>query len=296
MEWLIKAPGSCGELIQGTINNVPFLITCPINMYTTVYTSKNSNCLTGLGEKAQLARRRTLEFLQTDNINCGMTLKCELPSGKGMASSSADIAAVCQLTALAASGRCLTTEEIAALAAAIEPTDGIFYDGIVMFNHITGECLQKLGQPPPLNIAVFDVGGEVDTINFNRRTDLAALNQQKEPQIVQACQLLLAGIKEQRPDLIGRAATISAVANQMILAKRQLPLLKKIARQSGALGINTAHSGTVVGFLFAVNDIDRCDYSIKQVLEQCGNVKFIGQASLIGGGLIIEEVKHAETV
>lgn len=30
----VKIPGSCGELVQGMIDDIPFLVTCPISMYT----------------------------------------------------------------------------------------------------------------------------------------------------------------------------------------------------------------------------------------------------------------------
>jgi len=37
----VKVPGSCGELLQGTKNGKPFLLTCPINQYSTVLIEKS---------------------------------------------------------------------------------------------------------------------------------------------------------------------------------------------------------------------------------------------------------------
>ena len=85
-----------------------------------------------------------------------------------MASSSADISAAC-LTAAIFCAREMSNYEIANIALSIEPTDGIFYPEIVMFDHIRGRIRYKLGMPPPIAIAVFDYGGEVDTVFFNRR-------------------------------------------------------------------------------------------------------------------------------
>lgn len=100
--WIrVRAPGSCGELIQGTINNRPFLVTCPIDLYSTVtVTDDAQQNITGLGPKAYMAYRKTLELCGVSPYEYSVSLISELPSGKGMASSSADIAAVCQAVAL----------------------------------------------------------------------------------------------------------------------------------------------------------------------------------------------------
>ncbi|PUU86393.1 MAG: GHMP kinase, partial [Halanaerobium sp.] len=33
---ILRVPGSCGELLQGSIDDQNFLISCPINLYTEV--------------------------------------------------------------------------------------------------------------------------------------------------------------------------------------------------------------------------------------------------------------------
>ncbi len=34
MKAVVRAPGSCGELVQGTLNGVNFHITCPVDRFT----------------------------------------------------------------------------------------------------------------------------------------------------------------------------------------------------------------------------------------------------------------------
>lgn len=51
----VKIPGSCGELVQGMIDDIPFLVTCPISMYTKASITKYFSYLP---YKARLARNK----------------------------------------------------------------------------------------------------------------------------------------------------------------------------------------------------------------------------------------------
>jgi len=39
----VKIPGSCGELVQGISENNNFQVTCPINLFSYIYLSLESN-------------------------------------------------------------------------------------------------------------------------------------------------------------------------------------------------------------------------------------------------------------
>lgn len=177
-----------------------------------------------------------------------MWLRSSLPPGKGMASSTADLVAALRAAARAL-GIELPPSSIAALAASVEPSDGVMYDGCVAFNHEEGRLLAVLGPPPPARLLVFDPGGQVDTVAFaRRRLPYTA----REARILDGAFTLAAeGIRTGRLDLVGRAATISAWVNQRRLPKPELPTLTALARRTGAAGVVTAHSGTVSALLFA---------------------------------------------
>ena len=266
MKATIKVAGSCGELAQGMIDGEPFLVTCPINLFTTVTVSDEFAGHIGLGWKAETMLTKTLEYLECAAFDFGIVLESELPVGKGMASSSADIAAVGKAAALAL-GADLTAEEIAALAAAIEPTDGVFYEGIVAMNPINGKILSRYALPE-YKIAVFDFGGEVNTLDFNRQSNY---NLTKLPSTF---------------DL--NMATASALANQSILNKPQLEGIIKLAKSMGALGVNVAHTGTVIGVIFAEDTeqayIKRCTSMLTKTFN---HIKFIAAVKLIGGGFCV---------
>ncbi|MBP2662383.1 MAG: pduX [Firmicutes bacterium] len=280
----VKAPGSCGELVQGTINGVNFLITCPVDWYSEV-TVVSGDSMEHTEPKTATAVSKTFEYLNISG-NLGLTVESDLPVGKGMASSSADISAACQAAALAVVGRQLSCDEIADIALSIEPTDGIFYPGIIMFDHVEGKIRRSLGNPPPIYIAVFDVGGQVDTLVFNDREDLAALNQAKEPQVMAAAALVAKGLETGDARLIGQGATMSAVANQAILYKPCLEQVIMISRDFGAVGICAAHSGTVLGIMFSANAMNGHESCIKEIGRACSAVVYLKTVQLIAGGLI----------
>ncbi|MEG6585509.1 GHMP family kinase ATP-binding protein [Dendrosporobacter sp. 1207_IL3150] len=281
----VKAPGSCGELVQGTIGGNNFLITCPINIYSkAIVTPSCSSQHLDAGEKTKLAVKKTLKYLNISNVNFQITVTSNLPQGKGMASSSADISAASQAVAISF-GKTLTPDEIARIAISIEPTDGIFFPGIVMFDHVLGYNTSSLGNPPAITIAVFDGGGEVDTLYFNRRKDLVKLNTEKEHQVQQALSLVKRGLSKSDAYLIAKGATMSALANQTILYKPYLEKIIKISDRYGAIGVNVAHSGTVVGVMFNSNLMDKYDDCLIALQDCCPDIKFLQTVQLISGGL-----------
>lgn len=289
----VKAPGSCGELVQGVMGGRNFLVTCPINKYSVatvkIFPHKTEIVGTKAKSKACQAVQRTLA-----HFNCSygaeVQIESQLPVGKGMASSTADLSAAALATALAL-GEHLSLEEIADIALGIEPSDGTFYPGIALFDHVQGTVRRILGNPPAMKILIVDLGGEVDTVEFNRQEGLWAKNLSKEKEISKALELIERGIALNSPKLIGEGASISSLANQIILYKPGLEDLLETVLKNGGYGINVAHSGTVVGILLdaADNRIQEWQYLVRTVLKS--RVTFY-QADLVGGGLVpLEEQK-----
>lgn len=281
----VRAPGSCGELVQGTIDGKNFLITCPMDLHTEVTVEVGAKSITA-GGKTLEAVEKTWAYLGIAIDRFSVSVQSELPKGKGMASSSADISAACQAAALC-TGKKLTPDEIADIALNIEPTDGIFYPGVVMFDHVHGLIRKPLGFPPPLSLAIFDAGGEIDTLQFNLRSDLTFLNQTKEPQVREAVALVTQGIAMGDAALIGRGATMSALANQNILRKPCLPTIASMIAGYGAVGVNVAHSGTVIGIMFPDGASGRIDQCVEAVRQACPELTFLRTVRLIAGGLTI---------
>ena len=249
----IKMRGTCGELAQGFFRGEPILITCPIEKFSTAEVSDEFFGVDGLGSKSKKILGNVLKIFGAQDFKFGVRLTSELPRGKGMASSSADMAAVAQAVALSL-GKKFSPEELGKLCAQIEPTDGIFFADIVAMNPLTGRLVKKIRAREKFQIAVFDYGGEVDTIKFNRRSDFVFPKLDDEINF----------------ELVKN----SALANQKILFKRGLEELMNFAKNLGAVAVCVAHSGTVAGIFFHADD-SRVDEKISAVRKNFPFLKFL---------------------
>ncbi|MBE0446614.1 MAG: hypothetical protein IBX64_00620 [Actinobacteria bacterium] len=247
MTW-VRMPGSCGELVQGTIDGIDLHITCPVSMYSLASASR----LRGGGlkipenlDKTALAVGKVLELIG-GGYGIEIDVKSELPRGKGMASSTADIAAAVAAT-YSLLRKDIRPEDIANVALSIEPTDGTFFKGIVAFDHKYGRRFEPIGEAPPIEIIVLEPPEVIDTITFNR--ERKAIKEMDEVLVKEAFEMAVEGIKTSNIRLVGKAATISAIHNQKILPKKALGDIIDICRRKGGIGVNVAHSGTVAGMM-----------------------------------------------
>lgn len=276
-------PGSCGELVQGTIEGVDFLVSCPIDLYTEVTVTLNGEdeLLSNANKVKSLLAAKKIQSLFGLSEGGLLQVKSQLPESKGMASSTADIAAACWAMAEAC-GREISSLDVAKTALAIEPSDGVMFSGIALFDHRRGSRLKILGSAPPLGVLVFDLGGQIDTVDFNARKDLRLLNQAKEGKVRAALDLVIQGIKEQNGQLLAQGSTLSALAHQSILSKPNLEEILDEVLKLGAWGINIAHSGTVIGVLFDPDFLD--DYSWYARIEKALGRSALAACRLINGG------------
>ena len=289
MEIIANAPASCGELVEGVLSGTPFLVTAPISMYAVATISDQFTGTHGLGEKSAEALRRTLAYIGKDVLPFGIRLDSNIPQGKGMASSSADIAAVSYASARAL-GRELTGQEIMDIAIAIEPSDGIAFSGLAHVSHTTGELFGQYTNVPLLAVSIFDVGGTVDTIAYyndkGNRSDQDAGYRHLLDTVGQAFKTE----ERQKEILLGQAATTSARMNQEYLEKPHLEEFIASAQEKGALGILAAHSGTVVGVLWAsdlhVSDVVRQTRTLSAEFD--GSHRYMRTERLISGGIVCE--------
>jgi len=282
----VRAPGVCGELAQGVIEGIHFLVTCPVDFYSRVKVDIYSD---GPGveapqdcDKAAAAVRRTLFHLKNAKVRAKLTINNPIPRGKGMASSSADLAAAIAATGLAL-GEEISPYQIAQIALSIEPTDGIMIPGVALFDHRAGIIRESLGPPPPMEIVALDLGGTVDTVQFNM-VDRFQRWQSVDEQTGEALRLLRRGIEEQDPQLVGRGASISAEASQTVLAKPRLVEVKEFAESVGAVGVNVGHSGTIMGVLLDARE-RRGKSTYHKALSAFPDAESVYHFRLLGGGV-----------
>ena len=282
----VRAPGVCGELAQGVIEGIHFLVTCPVDFYSRVKVDIYSD---GPGveapqdcDKTAAAVRRTLFHLKNAKVRAKLTINNPIPRGKGMASSSADLAAAIAATGLAL-GEEISPYQIAQIALSIEPTDGIMIPGVALFDHRAGIIRESLGPPPPMEIVALDLGGTVDTVQFNM-VDRFQRWQSVDEQTREALRLLRQGIEQQDPALVGRGASISAEASQTVLAKPRLAEVKEFAESVGAVGVNVGHSGTIMGVLLDARE-RRGKSTYHKALSAFPDAESVYHFRLLGGGV-----------
>ena len=271
---------------QGMINGTHFLITCPIDMYSvaTVEISRGDGTLRGPEDspKACRAVQATLEFLGETGVESRLSLNSRLPHGKGMASSTADVAAAVAATAAALCEE-LSPAQLAEIALGVEPSDGVMFPDIAIFDHREGRITRSLGRSPPMRVLILDFGGIVDTLEFNQIDRLSVLGQ-LELRMVEAVALIEDGIRTGDPRSIGRGATISALANRQVLFNPYLESTLELAAQMGAVGVNVAHSGTVIGMLFT-DDAPVVERAAALARQHLPDLQWLRHSRIVRGGV-----------
>ncbi|MCY3558465.1 MAG: GHMP kinase [Chloroflexi bacterium] len=261
------------------------MVTCPIDLYATatVVLSDGTGLVRGPRDcpKAVRAVALTLERFGVDALDAALSLESPIPRGKGMASSTADVVASVAATA-AALGRPPDAELEADIALLVEPSDGTMLPGVALFDHVSGRVRRRLGDPPPIDVLVLEFEAELDTVAFNAIDRTAALRSRADS-FRESLSLIEAGISTADSELIGRGASLSASTYQDVLAKPELPQVFALAEASGAVGVNIAHSGTVVGMLFN-EDAERLEWAAAQARSRLLGLRATHRHRLIGGG------------
>jgi L-threonine kinase len=145
-------------------------------------------------------------------------------------------------------GMSISADVVARLAVSVEPTDSTVFPGLAILDHRQATFFRPLGSSPALTVLAVDEGGTVDTLTFNSRDWRAALRGLRAMHR-EALELVENGLQHGNPRTIGAGATLSALAHQRILPKTLLPAVLALKRETGALGVCVAHSGTLLGLL-----------------------------------------------
>ncbi|MDR0805908.1 MAG: GHMP kinase [Enterobacteriaceae bacterium] len=261
-----RCPAACGELIQGWILGGEKLISCPIDWYSHVSVTEGTPqanerplmrqmvnlILEYLGEPAELSNNLCIEFEST------------IPVAKGMASSTADIAATAKATAKLL-GKPLNNDAIAQLCVKLEPTDSTIFDQLTLFDHQNAQTRISFLWQPEIDILLLESPLLLRTEDYHRlNREKLLLNQSDN--LAKSWQQFLLAEKHQDCYQLGAAATSSAIASQTLLPKPQFQQLINLAEHSGIYGLNVAHSGSVVGLLLDRHrhDVDYLRWSLAQ--------------------------------
>lgn len=245
-----SCPASCGELLQGWILGGEKLVSCPINWFSHVAVTDGQptkherplmrqmllRVLEHLGMATDIARGLRIDFHST------------IPLAKGMASSTADIAATAQAAARHF-GHPLDEATLARLCVQLEPTDSTLFRRLTLFDHQTAVLQQPFDWLPTLDILLLESPQTLNTADYHRRDRHHSLLDNAAT-MAQAWALFSRAMKTHDCGKLGEATTLSAQASQTLLPKPRFDNLLALVEQSGIYGLNVAHSGSVVGLLF----------------------------------------------
>ena len=289
-----RAPGVCGELVQGMLGEAYFLVTCPVDFFSRVQVQVFQDGAKGVPNdvakiavpegcsKSAAALSATLVYLGKEDLSAKLSINNPIPRSKGMGSSSADLAAAIAATGLAL-GVELSPQAIAEIALTVEPTDGVMFPGIALFDHREGSIAETLGPAPPMEIVALDFGGTVDTLEFNA-VDRRAKWRSIEAETKSALELVRAGLEQGDPALVGRGSTVSALASQEVLPKPRLSSVNQFAQDVGAVGVNVGHSGTIIGVLLDARQ-RRGKSTFHQARKRFPEAEMVHHFRLLGGGV-----------
>jgi L-threonine kinase len=245
--------GTFGELLQGALpDGLDFLVTMPIARWSRarLLLDPSASAVHVRPVHKTKSRRLVQAMLRHYGVPGGgvLTLDSELPEGKGLASSSADLVATAR-----AAGQAIGVDpapaDIEAQLRRIEPSDGVMYHGVVAFHHREVRLRERLGHLPPLTVVGIDEGGEVDTVGFNKVPKVFSAEQRRTYERLLV--MLSGAIRAVDVAGIGEVTTRSAVMNQRLCPKRTLEEMLGICREVGGVGVVAAHSGTALGVLLA---------------------------------------------
>jgi L-threonine kinase len=288
----VRVPGSCGELLQGSIDDQNFLISCPINLYSEVSVHltegekqviiNKNNSVTESTFKTKTAVEKLLDYYNLKQKSIRITINSQLITGIGMASSTADISAALAAVMLLLENK-VDFKLLQSICLELEPTDSVFLDGIRIFDHLKGKNNYLIAEAPGLDILLLKENGTVDSLEFNQSEKLKFLNKSKEENTKKSFELIKKGLKNNNCQLLGRGATVSALAHQEILYKENLDKLLKIVQgQKQIYGINIAHSGTITGVLVTENfESEKLLKEIKMETE----LEYLQRVKMISGGI-----------
>jgi L-threonine kinase len=188
-------------------------------------------------------------------------LHSNIPPGKGLSSSSADVLSVlCVVNDYLQAG--FTPEDLYRFAARVEPTDPCLSSDIVLFKQQSGITVTTICLPP-LSLLYFDAAPDrqVDTLGLQR------IYPEEAPPFFDGLlrRFIQAAAEKDYSGLLD-CVTRSAVYNQAILALPGFDEYYRLAADSQA-GLMVAHSGTIIGLLTRPEQA----HPLRQKLERMAN-------------------------
>jgi uncharacterized protein involved in propanediol utilization len=264
-----SAPGHHGEILQGVFTGgegpVRGLVTlpCPIHTTRATFTPASGVAVTVSPDWRSKARRaaelavRSVVPADAGPVGGHLELTGDVPLCRGFGSSTSDVLSAIWAVKDAFAAP-LPPREVARLAVRAETASDslMFEDSTVLFAQREGTVIEDFGyRMPPLRVLGFgsrpsNRGKGVDTLTLPP----ARYDADETARFAVLRDRLRDAIQMKDTALLGAVATASAEINQRHLPVPGFDRIRDIARTSGAVGVQVAHSGDIAGLLFDRDD------------------------------------------
>lgn len=246
--------GTLGELFQGPVTHRDTdgigIVSFPVDRYAWAHFTPGEGEPDSLPtlSKAARAARLFLQRYQRELPPGRWSSHTELDVGVGMASSTADIVATlrCLFQIFQVPYDVLAVMDI---LSRIERSDSVFLDEFALYLSDRHEVVQPFGNSVGFHTCFVVEPGAIDT---SAVTPLLLRHYQARSASYRKClDDLLGAFRAGDAAGVARAATASAALSQEVLPKRAYDEVLANRVRLGADGIFVAHTGAVIGYLFA---------------------------------------------
>ena len=198
--------------------------------------------------KAARAARLALDALDANAFGGVLRLRCPIPTGLGLGSSTSDVLATLRAVCLAC-GTQADTALLARLAVRAEvASDPLMFDSVVLFAQREGRVLEHWGHWIPEFLVL-----SIDTDPRSGGRDTLALplpGDDMRGHYTELVQQARAAFQTHDAGAIATVATRSAELHQITAPIQGFNSLCALAAAADALGVQISHSGTIAGMLF----------------------------------------------
>jgi uncharacterized protein involved in propanediol utilization len=248
--------GKVGEWLQGTDENgdpIVFPFTTTSSPFRTLTTIEPAPNLSIVAEPNSISSKQKTELAVKEMaVTCGFAAHCNYritilnspPAGKGLGSSSVDVASAL-LAIKHYRDLDVSNATLFQIMCRVERSDFLFQPELIIATNPVAGSFSVAGPAPQCVLLAWDTapGEHVDT-EAVRHLDLARRRFSHEYK--ELCSLMLIN----DPAAVFHASTRSAELNDRLVPKKGFSLAKRLADEFHALGIIGAHTGTYLGIVF----------------------------------------------
>jgi len=279
MQYRVKIFARIGELMQGILpNHAHFMVSGIPSMqfFTEAVLEDAPATATLLQEKtlralhfllrAHTAKNQMYNTIISDEALASallagkkISIHSNIPSGKGLSSSSADILSfLFVVNDFLRAG--FSTNDLYAIAVQVEPTDPCLSDDIVLFRQREGWIDRSL-LLPALAVVYFDCMPDQQVLTLEIKRNY---NRQQVIRFEHLLNRFITAANQQDYACLFDCITQSAICNQDIIPLPHFDQCLKLAEAQRA-GMMVAHSGTIIGFVTAPHRMQELLQKVRQL-------------------------------